>query len=200
MAPPSLLNDVSVALLSLRVDALVPAGLISRKFEQGHHVGVPTMPKRTRLDWLLEALSLALLSAMLINLIVHWSELPDRVPHHYSLEGDPNIWGGKGYLLVTPFVAAGLYVLMTATSRYGGCINLPIAIDRKSPEIQQILLTMTQFMKAALVLAFAYISWAGINTAMGRAQGLGGAFLPILLAGLFGPLIYFTIRLGRYRT
>jgi len=158
------------------------------------------MPKRTTLDWVLEAVSLAVLVSIFVNVAAHWSELPDRVPRHYGFLGDPNRWGGKGYLWVAPFAAVGLYVLMTAASRYQGLINLPFTVDWKLPEAQKLLLSLSLFLKAGFVLTFAYMSRAGINAALGTAQGLGPMFLPISLAAILCPMIFFTLKLRRYRT
>lgn len=157
------------------------------------------MTKRTTLDWVLEAVSLTVVVAIFLNLAAHWSELPDQVPRHYGFSGNPDRWGGKNGLWVLPFTAVGLYILLTAASRYQGLINLPFTVDRKLPDVRKLLITMSVFMKATILLSLAYISWAGINTALGREQGLGGNFLPIFLAVVFGPLIFFTRKLWRYR-
>jgi uncharacterized membrane protein len=158
------------------------------------------MPKRTRLDWMLEAISLAVLAAMFITLWLHWAEVPDRVPHHFGLGGTPNRWGGKGWLWGLPLTALGLYVLTTAASRFQRLINLPFAVDRDAPEVKQLLLTMSLCMKVTVLLSFAYINHAMINTALGQANGLGAGFLPVFLVTVFAPMIYFTARLSRYRT
>jgi uncharacterized membrane protein YidH (DUF202 family) len=158
------------------------------------------MPKRTTTDWMLEAVSLAILASIFVNLAAHWAELPDRVPAHYGFLGDPNRWGGKNGLWVLPVTAVALYILATAASRYQRLINLPFCVDRQSPEVRRILLTMTIVLKGTLLAILAYINWAGINTAMGRAQGLGRNFLPVFLAAIFGPLIFYTRKLWPYRT
>jgi len=141
-------------------------------------------PSRTTFDWILEAISLAILVAVFINLVAHWSELPDRVPRHYGALGNPNAWGTKNGLWVLPVVAVGLYLLLTAASRYQRLINLPVRVDRDLPEVRKLLLTMAICMKAVIMLMFAYISWAGINTALGRAQGLGRMFFHFSLSRL----------------
>jgi uncharacterized membrane protein len=156
-------------------------------------------PRRTTLDWTLEVISLAILVSIFVNLAAHWAELPDRVPRHYGALGDPNAWGGKSGLWALPVVAVGLYLLLTAASRYQRLINLPVRVDRDLPAVRKLLLTMAIWMKATIMLMFAYISWAGINTALGRTQGLGRMFLPLFLAATFAPVIFFTRKLQRYR-
>lgn len=156
-------------------------------------------PKRTILDWTLEGISLAILVSIFVNLAAHWSELPDRVPSHFGALGYPNAWGGKNGAWLLAIVAAGLYLLLTAASRYQRLINLPVRVDRNLPAVKKLLLTMAICLKAILTLMLAYISWAGINTALGKAQGLGPMFLPLFLAATLVPLIFFTRKLQRYR-
>jgi uncharacterized membrane protein len=160
------------------------------------------MSKRTTFDWVLEAVALALLILMFVTVAAYWSELPERVPRHYGASGNPDRWGGRGGMWLMPIVSAGLYALLTAGSRYQRppLVNLPFSVDRSRPEAQKLLLRMTILLKAILMLMNSYISWAGINTALGRAQGLGRAFLPIFLAAVLGPAVFFTLKLWRYRT
>ena len=157
------------------------------------------MPKRTTLDWLLEFISMAVLAAIFVNLAAHWPELPSRAPHHYGFRGNPNRWGSKNWMLVLPAIAAGTYILLTAASRYPGLIHLPDSVDRETPEAQQTLLSLSLVLKLTSLLTLGYINWAGINIALGRAQGLGPIFLPIVLLGTLGPIIFYTKKLQRYR-
>jgi hypothetical protein len=99
-----------------------------------------------------------------------------------------------------PFTTAGMFLLLTACSYYPRLINLPISVDRESPEVRKLLLTMSLVLKASLLLTLGYINWAGINIALGRAQGLGTMFLPVFLAAAFGPIAFYTHKLRRYRT
>jgi hypothetical protein len=53
---------------------------------------------------------------------------------------------------------------------------------------------MIRFLKLILVLVFAGISFQTIQQANGKADGLGSWFLPLTLALIFMPLIYFVIK------
>src|SRR5262245_9903463 len=118
------------------------------------------MPKRTNLDWLLEAISLALVAVMFLMLRLHWAEMPDRVPRHFDVTGTPNRWGGKGWLWGLPLTALGMYILMTAASRFPRLINLPFAVDRNTPEVKRLLLSISVWMKATILVVFAYLQQA----------------------------------------
>lgn len=49
----------------------------------------------TRLEWLLEALSILLFILVAILLIARWPQLPDQVPRHYNFRGVVDAWGGE---------------------------------------------------------------------------------------------------------
>ena len=40
--------------------------------------------------------------------------LPDRIPTHFNISGQPNAWGPPKMLWLLPVIGTGLYVLMTA--------------------------------------------------------------------------------------
>jgi len=40
--------------------------------------------------------------------------LPDRIPTHFDISGQPNAWGPPSILWLLPVIGAGLYLLMTA--------------------------------------------------------------------------------------
>src|SRR5262249_1390824 len=127
-------------------------------------------------------------------------EVPDRVPHHFGLDGAPNRWGGKAFLWVLPLTGLGLYILMTAASRFQRIINLPFTVNRDLPDVKRLLLSLSIWMKATVLLVFAYLQQAMIAAALGRTQGLGAGFLPFVLLATLAPLAYFTARIAKYRT
>ena len=88
---------------------------------------------------------------------------------------------------------------MSFASKYQGLVNLPIRVNRQNPEVQDLIGEMIAVLKTALSLIFSYLSWKSVNTALGKANGLGPVFLPVSLAAMFVPLIYYTWRLRIYR-
>ena len=157
-------------------------------------------PKRSGLDWLLEAISLAAVAVTFVITASHWAELPAQVPLHFGASGAPNGWGDKNGLWILPFVSMFLYIVLTAASRYQRLINVPFRIERDAPEVQQLLLNMSIVLKAAMTLMFAYLTWASMNAALGRSEGLGRDVLPVSLLVIFSPMIWYLLKLWRYRS
>jgi uncharacterized membrane protein len=155
--------------------------------------------KRSSFDWLLEGISLAGLVAVFAIVIFHWEDLPERIPAHFGASGRPNRWGAKSELWILPITSLILYVTLTAASRYQKLINVPFTIDRNAPAVRQILLSMSIALKAVAQVAFVYMIWMSVNTALGRANGLGILFAPVFLLATSAPIVFYLLKLRRYR-
>jgi hypothetical protein len=156
-------------------------------------------PKRSTFDWVREAIGFAGLVMIVAVVLAHWANLPTQVPRHFTASGQPNRWGDKSGLFVLPAVAAGVYILLTVVPRYPQLLNLPFEVDRNSPAVQSLVLTMTTMLKAEVILMFLYIEWASVRTALGSTEGLGGLFLPLALATMFITAGAFLVKLHRCR-
>lgn len=61
----------------------------------------------------IEAVQLAIIGAMFVLAAVMWTSVPDRIPVHWSLSGEPDRYGGKFEgLLLLPLITLGVYLLM----------------------------------------------------------------------------------------
>lgn len=129
---------------------------------------------------------------MIVMLAYYWSSLPERIPSHFGISGQPDAWNGKGLLLVLPSISAGLYIGLTILSRYPHIYNYAWPITPENAATQyRLARQMIIVFKTEIVWLFAYVIWQTIQTALGRAQGLGEAFLPIFLSTIFGTLILY---------
>jgi len=69
-------------------------------------------------DWKREIPALTMLAAMFVTALAVWPHMPDRLPVHWGLSGDPNRWGGRfEALLGLPLTALGVYVLLLVLPR-----------------------------------------------------------------------------------
>ena len=78
---------------------------------------------------------------------------------------------------------------------FGAAGNSLIAITPENAGRQKdVTLMLTSWVKAEIVWMFVFTEWQSIQVAMGRAGGLGGQFLPIVLAVVFGTIGYYIWR------
>ena len=114
-------------------------------------------------------------------------KLPNRIPTHFDISGQPNAWGPPGFLWFLPLVAIGLYLLMTVLGsirfrRY----NLPVAVTESNlPFIQEQTSVMVTWIKCEMLCLFAYLQWSIIQSARTSQFQLSPLLIPVFLVVIF---------------
>jgi uncharacterized membrane protein len=122
--------------------------------------------------------------------------LPDRIPTHFDISGNPNAWGSPKFLLFLPVVATGVYLLITVISAIPATrINLPVRVTPVNlPFIQQQTRNMIAWIKAEMACLFVYVQWSIIQAARNSAIHLSRLMVPLFLVCVFGTVgAYLTI-------
>jgi uncharacterized membrane protein len=113
--------------------------------------------------------------------------LPDRIPTHFDISGQPNAWGSLGFLWFLPAIAVGIYLLLTVLGsiRYRR-YNLPIAVTEANlPFIQEQTILLVAWIKCEMLCLFAYLQWSIIQSARNGAFRLSPLLIPVFLAVIF---------------
>ncbi len=147
--------------------------------------------------WLVEGLTLAAILAMVAMTLIHWGELPATIPIHFGISGKPDGWGAKDSIWILPLLAVVVNVALSIAAAFPTMQNLPFAVDRTRPEVQQLLAEMTRTLKACVVMVLAILNWFMLEVALGRLPGLGPLFLPFILAMIFLPVGFYLVKLRR---
>lgn len=84
--------------------------------------------RNTRLDWLLTILSAAILAAATLYIAIHWGQLPDEIPIHYSFSGEPDDFGGKGALILDLCLGWGIILLLAIVEKFPQLWNFPVEV------------------------------------------------------------------------
>jgi len=122
-------------------------------------------------------------------LIRYWSVLPELVPRHFGLDGRPDGYGGKGILLFLPIVGVIFYLGLTALGRFPHVLNYAWKITALNAYRQYYLARLLIVsLKAEMIWVFTYIELVQIRVALGQAEGLGPAFIPVMLAVFFATI------------
>lgn len=105
--------------------------------------------------------------------VAFWSSLPDRVPQHFNILGEPDGWGGKGNIFIAPVIGLIVYGIISLVS--GSMIaNYPFAITEENAERQYAIARAfgTAF-KVWAAATLTWIEWMMIQIARGNAHGFG---------------------------
>ena len=141
----------------------------------------------SRLEYLLEIISLTGVILGAILLLHHWPQLPGLVPRHYDFQGVVDAWGGKGSVLALPITNVLLYLVLTLMR-----IFIPSYSGNSSSRRSLILsMELLAWVKAWTVWTFTYLTWSTVEIALERAAALSPVFLPlVMVTGLVIIAIY----------
>ena len=88
------------------------------------------------------AVELAGAIAILVSILLiveFWGVLPDRIPIHFGLRGQPDAWGDKVTIWILPAVATVIFGVLTAVSRYPHTFKYPVRITQENARRQYLL-------------------------------------------------------------
>jgi uncharacterized membrane protein len=154
-------------------------------------------PKRSGVDWLLEGIAAASVVAAAAEIVMRWNALPARIPTHFGMSGQANGWGGRNSLLVLLASTIVMFALLTAAEKYQRLVNIPVKVDRESPQVKRLIRSLAIAMKAVLSAGFFWITHVTVGIAMGERAAMGQVFLPVFLGAVSAPIVYYSVRLKK---
>ncbi|MEG4235685.1 DUF1648 domain-containing protein [Microcoleus sp. Pol11C3] len=114
--------------------------------------------------------AIAILLAVLL-IVQFWAVLPDRIPIHFGYRGLADAWGDKVTIWIVPAVAAIIFAVLTAVSRYGHTFNYPVPITYENARRQYLLgRGLLVWLKAEICWLLAFVVRQQILVALGNAQ------------------------------
>ena len=124
--------------------------------------------------------------------------LPSRIATHFDYAGRVNGWGETSMLWLFPIVASFIYGMMTVVARYPGAFNYPVRVTAENrARLQAAALGMVLWLKAELVCLFTWIQYEIIQSARQGRGTLPNLFVPIVIAGIFGTIIWYFVGMQR---
>lgn len=124
-------------------------------------------------DYALEALAVISLLMLWGLAMINYGQLPEQIPTHYNINGSPEGSGSKSTLWVLPVVGLLLYVFMTLINRRPEGFNYMVKITPENAAVQYRMATrVIRFMKAFVMLLFAFLVWRTVSIVNGEAKGL----------------------------
>jgi len=170
--------------------------MINRKKQKIETEGFIIMKvKKSKYNIMVELVCLILLIGVSIYLILNWNSFPDQIPGHYNAAGEIDRMGNKGELLILPIVAWMMYIGITVVESFPQIWNTGVTVTEENKErVYRVLKDMVSTLKLCVVAAFMYLT---INSS--QATALPMLFLPVFLLLMFGPIIFFIIKLSKIK-
>jgi uncharacterized membrane protein len=146
-------------------------------------------------DRAMEVLGLLALVLMIGLPVFYYGQLPEDIPRHFGSDGRPDGFSGKAIIWILPLIGAFMYVSMAALNKYPHIFNYTVKItEENAPRQYAIATKMIRSLNTLVACVFAYITYATIQVALGRQEGLGNYFLIAFLVLIFGTTAYFLFR------
>lgn len=147
--------------------------------------------KYTKLQIVIEIVTILVLVGMYVFLFLTWDSLPDKIPGHYDAAGVVNRWGSKNELIALPVITTVLYLLLSAVLMFPILWSLPGKVTEDNiysmySNVRYLLI----FMKLEIVIMFTYILYNDT-----KAQNLSPFYLPLVLILIFGTIGVFMARI-----
>lgn len=101
-------------------------------------------------DWILKAVAFLCCAATAVIVAVRWNKLPDKIPTHFDLNGEPNGFGGKKMLIVLLVVMVAITGLMYLSEMFPKMWNLPVKITDSNREF--VYRTVKYFMEVETII------------------------------------------------
>jgi len=151
--------------------------------------------ERSTADKLFEIAGWLLISVVWGFTLTNYPNLTETIPTHYNGAGQADGFGGKASILTLPLIASILFVGLTVLNRFPHVFNYPTIITQENAFRHYTNSTrMIRYLKFSIVFIFGLITLKTINNANGKENGLGVWFLPLSMALIFIPIIYFMIK------
>jgi uncharacterized membrane protein len=120
--------------------------------------------------------------------------LPAAVPVHFDPAGNPDRWGRPWELLLVPAIGLLLFAFLGVLAARARAFNYPVPITPQNAGQQLILARrMILGMRAVLVWVFVFLLLGMLRIAQGVADGLSPLFVPFVLAGTLGVVVWYLI-------
>ncbi len=97
----------------------------------------------------------------------HYHQLPDRIPTHFDLVGQPDSWGDRSsvWFLFIPMVL--LIVLLQGIQKWPHAFNYPITIESHNAEYQyRLARRLLSYLAVVVALLFGFLIFRSISIAL----------------------------------
>ena len=126
------------------------------------------------------------------------SRLPDRIPTHFDLAGNPNGWGSPRTLLLLPVVALGIYLIITVVALFPSAFNYPVRVTASNrARLEELALGMIAWLKVELLCFFTMLQWVIIQAVRNGRGTLSPWVMPPALLVIFGTVGWYIVCMFR---
>ncbi|MFJ7408335.1 MULTISPECIES: DUF1648 domain-containing protein [unclassified Lysinibacillus] len=147
------------------------------------------LPK-TKYEKFLDIIGGGLFIVSIIFIISQWSTLPEEIPAHFNGAGEVDRWGSKIEVFILPGIGIFLWIFLGLLEKVPYMHNYPSRLNESNVEAFYLnSRKLCNEIKNFCLILFAVISCEIVLVALGKVDGLGWWFLPVVLIGTGIPIV-----------
>ncbi len=154
--------------------------------------------KYQTIDYIIELLGIIGLVCLIVLPIYFYYDLPDKIPKHFNIYGQPDSHGNKGIIWLLPSIGLFIYVGLAFLNKIPHLFNYPTTVTNENAEkLYKIATRTVRILKAITTITFAYLNFKIIKIGLSETTDLNILFLPIFvmsILGVVGVMIYKMIK------
>ncbi|MEK5330895.1 DUF1648 domain-containing protein [Lysinibacillus sp. FSL W8-0992] len=147
------------------------------------------LPK-TKYEKILDIIGGGIFIVSIIFIISQWNTLPEEIPAHFNGAGEVDRWGSKIELFILPGIGIFLWIFLGLLEKVPYMHNYPARLNESN--VEAFYLNSRKILneiKNLCLILFAVISFEIVLVALGKVDGLGWWFLPVVLIGTGIPIV-----------
>lgn len=138
--------------------------------------------KYETIDYIIESLGIIALVCLVTAPIYFYNSLPDNIPIHYNIHGQPDAYESKQTIWILPLIGLFLYIGMTLLNKIPHLFNYPTKVTSENAERLYRIGTRTVILlKVISTLIFAYLNFKTISIGLSHSTDLGFLFTPAII-------------------
>ncbi len=146
-----------------------------------------TLPK-TKYEKCLDVIGSGLFTVSILFIILQWGNLPGEIPAHFNAKGEVDRWGSKIEVLILPGIGIFMWIFLGLLAPH--MHNYPARLNERNVEAFYLnSRRLCNEVKNFCLILFAIISCEIVLVALGKIEGLGWWFLPVVLIGTGIPIL-----------
>lgn len=150
--------------------------------------------EKSLLDWIIEIVSLTLITVGIILSAIFYTDLPETIPTHFNINGEPDSFGNKTNILFLIGTWLITYIALALSPRWPNLINYPFTLKPETEKQHyQNAFLMIRTLNLVSTLLIGSIIYGTFQNALGHADGLG-VYSVISLGLVFISLAIFVLR------
>lgn len=154
---------------------------------------------------MVDVISFTILILTATYVLPQYGHLPEEIPRHFNVAGEPDAWGGKGFLigmlvlygfmLFQAFILNYFLIMNQSSKEAMQFINIPFIkketlTDEQLQLIKQNMARMLATINLFMSFIFSYLLYGMVQTAMGKANGLTPWFIFLIILSITAPIYY----------